>query len=111
MIHLPFFAYSYLDIINTMRKKTFILAATALIVISIGHQFKNSSFTAKSDLSDLALENIEALAIGEWTPNGWVCFSDYIDDTTNSHFVIITRCSDCASVSATAARNSGYCHF
>lgn len=94
-----------------MRKKTFIFAVIIFMGISLGYQFKNSSFTAKSDLSDLALENIEALAIGEWTPNGWTCFWGYIDDTTNDNFVIITRCSDCASVSATAAERSGYCTF
>lgn len=48
-----------------MRKKTFILAAIALVAISIGHQFKSSSFTTKSNLSDLTLENVEALANDE----------------------------------------------
>lgn len=48
-----------------MRKKAFILSAIVLMTISFSYQFKIKHLSAKNNLSDLALENIEALANNE----------------------------------------------
>lgn len=90
-----------------MKKKLF-FALTAILVTLAGsylYQRQNSN----PQLSDIALANIEALAIGEFTPNGWTCFWRYSDDLSNDNFLPIIRCDDCHTVTATIAYASGYC--
>lgn len=89
-----------------MIKKMMIVLVTALVLAVF---CVNNLQTPAKRMSDLALENIEALAIGEWTPSGWTCFKEYIDDTSSDLFVVIIRCSDCYTTTATAAYSSGHC--
>lgn len=65
--------------------------------------------TPEKRFSDFVLENVEALAIGEWTPDGWSCFWRYVDDTSSDLFVVIIRCTDCYTTAATTAYSGGHC--
>ena len=70
-----------------------------------------SSLSPKAKLSDLVLENIEALAYNENNHGEWTCFYFYYDDLSNNNYVIITGCDDCWSHSATAASGPGTCRW
>ena len=64
----------------------------------------------ESEMSDVLLANVEALADHEWDPvNGWVCYSTVYDNTSSEIFFITTRCSDCYTVSATFVSDAGHC--
>lgn len=89
-----------------MKKIFFALIVMAVAVIG-GYIYQKHS--QKSQLSDIALANMEALAMGEWTPDGWTCFWRYSDNLSSDLFVTIIRCRDCYTATATTAYASGYC--
>jgi hypothetical protein len=89
-------------------KKKFYSAAVLAAMVSVGG-WNISRSVNDSALSDVALANVEALAFTEFTPNGWTCFWNYSDDPSSSLFVIIVRCNDCYSTSATSASEASYC--
>lgn len=70
-----------------------------------------SSLTSQKQLSDLVLENIEALAYNENEPGEWPCFIFYYDDLTNNNFIVITGCDDCWSHSVTYATYTDTCRW
>lgn len=89
---------------NKFLKTAFVTALT----LFAGYNIYNLQFT-KNELSDLALANVEALAIGELTPEGWSCFSQFYDDTSSDLFVVIIRCTDCNTISVTYCDSKSHC--
>lgn len=93
-----------------MKRK--ILQATIVMCIIIFAGYKAySSLVSKVKLSDVLLDNIEALASGEHTPGEWPCFYFYYDDISNNNYLIVVGCDDCWSHSATAASDPGICRW
>lgn len=87
------------------------IAVAITMLIAIITAFSPNFATKGNNLSNIALQNIEALAYNELTPNGWACFWEIIDDTSNDVYAIVTRCSDCHSVSATFGAGISTCWF
>ena len=90
-----------------IMKKIF-FALVVLAVVTAGGYFFQKHYQ-RSQLSEIELANIEALALGEFTPNGWTCFDHYYDDLSSDLFVTIIRCGDCYTTTATFASDSDYC--
>ena len=66
---------------NRMMKYVLIIAITMMAGINVFNAQKTEG------LSDLALANVEALAINEWIPEkGWECFQNLYDDTSQDFF-------------------------
>lgn len=91
-----------------MRSK--ILGGIVVLILAVVVAF-NVSLKSKTDgLSDVALANIEALAIWEFDPNlGWLCFWEVKDDTNSEAFFVCQRCGDCYTVSATFTASASRC--
>ena len=84
------------------------MAVLAMVVAVSCMNIYNSQ--KESEMSDVLLANVEALADHEWDPvNGWVCYSTVYDNTSSEIFFITTRCSDCYTVSATFVSDAGHC--
>ena len=93
-----------------MKSNLIKVAFVAAIALVSGANVFNAQ---KSEpLSDVALANVEALAMSEWVPGkGWVCFDDVRDDTNMEHFLVVVFCRDCSSHSATQAYSQSYCTY
>lgn len=64
-----------------MMKYVLVIAITMMAGINVFNAQKTEG------LSDLALANVEALAINEWIPEkGWECFQNLYDDTSQDFF-------------------------
>ena len=91
---------------NRMMKYVLIIAITMMAGINVFNAQKTEG------LSDLALANVEALAINEWIPEkGWECFQNLYDDTSQDFFFVVIYCGDCGSHSATQVDKTGYCRL
>ena len=93
-----------------MKKKIFSIAV-ALVGIAIAGYHVYRAESKQYVVSDILKANVEALAFSELTPDGWVCFKEYYDDTSNPNYVIITECNHCTSVSATWGKETGNCWY
>lgn len=89
-----------------MKKILFVLIVLAVVTVGGYVCWKDYQ---RFQLSDIELANIETLAFGEFTPNGWTCFDHYYDDLSSDLFVTIIRCADCYTTTATFASDSDYC--
>lgn len=66
---------------NRMMKYVLVIAITMMAGINVFNAQKTDG------LFDLALANVEALAINEWIPEkGWECFQNLYDDTSQDFF-------------------------
>lgn len=91
---------------NRMMKYVLVIAITMMAGINVFNAQKTEG------LSDLALANVEALAINEWIPEkGWECFQNLYDDTSQDFFFVVIYCGDCGSNSATQVDKTGYCRL
>lgn len=91
---------------NRMMKYVSVIAITMMAGINVFNAQKTEG------LSDLALANVEALAINEWIPEkGWECFQNLYDDTSQDFFFVVIYCGDCGSHSATQVDKTGYCRL
>lgn len=91
---------------NRMMKYVLVIAITMMAGINVFNAQKTDG------LSDLALANVEALAINEWIPEkGWECFQNLYDDTSQDFFFVVIYCGDCGSHSATQVDKTGYCRL
>lgn len=70
----------------------------------------NSNVTA--GMSNVAIENVEALADSEWVNGkGWSCYRWIEDDVNDEIFSVVTYCGDCSSYAATSYTDSDFCTF
>ena len=91
---------------NRMMKYVLVITITMMAGINVFNAQKTEG------LSDLALANVEALAINEWIPEkGWECFQNLYDDTSQDFFFVVIYCGDCGSHSATQVDKTGYCRL
>lgn len=89
------------------RKRWKSIAVITIVVVVAAFSF---NFAPKGNsLSDIALQNIEALAFSELTPNGWSCFEYVRDDTSSDIFGVVINCANCYTTSATIVRHPNYC--
>ena len=58
----------------------------------LGYGYNKARMSTES-CSEFMLANVEALAIGEWTPNGWTCFRYVEDDVTSDVFFCLYQMS------------------
>lgn len=90
------------------RKLKMILCV--LMVLTIGYNVYSRFKINIIGLSDLALANVEALALSELDmEKGWSCYDWVFDNVMSETFFIINRCSDCYTVSATNFSGQDYC--
>lgn len=89
------------------RKRWKSIAVITIVVVVAAFSF---NFAPKgNNLPDIALQNIEALAFSELTPNGWSCFKEVRDDTSSDIFGVVVDCTNCYTTSATFAQDLNYC--
>ena len=95
---------------ETEMKKLINVLSVALFVVFAGYNVYKSQ---KAEvMSDIAMENVEALANSEWVHGkGWTCFKYVYDDTSLDIYMTVTFCGDCSSYSATKAIDGDYCTY
>lgn len=83
-----------------MKRKNVLAVTTAAIMALAGYLgYANSHH--QGELSDIQLENIEALALGEFVVGkGWECYDVVFDDLTNPSFIVVFDCKTCTSTTA-----------
>lgn len=91
---------------SNLMKAAFVAAIAMMVGINVFNAQKTES------LSDIALANVEALAINEWIPEkGCECFQNLYDDTSQDFFFVVIYCGDCGNHSATQVDKTGYCRL
>lgn len=99
------FVYKKNMSMKNLMRLTFIIA----IAIFVGYNVYKSR-SAMDGLSEMALANVEALALSELDmEKGWSCYDWVFDNVMSETFFIINRCSDCYTVSATNFSGQDYC--
>lgn len=88
-------------------KKIFFALVVLAVVTAGGYAFQKHY--QRSQLSEIELVNIEALALGEFTPNGWTCFWCCYDDLSSDLFEPVIRCGDCYTTTVTFAFGPDHC--
>lgn len=87
--------------------KTILVAATMLLAFYNVYVAKDTKI-----MSDVAMENVEALADYEWVNGkGWTCYHNVSDDVSQEVFSIVKYCGDCSSCSATKIKDPGFCTY
>lgn len=93
-----------------MKRKFIKVAFVAAIAFVSGVNLLNAQRT--DVLSDIAMENVEALVDYEWiNGKGWTCFHNVYDDTSISVFLTVVYCGDCSSHTATKVSDADYCTY
>lgn len=92
-----------------MKKILKKIILVGIVAITIYYGINQSK--SEAELSDLLLDNVEALAYNELTSSGWRCFKYLYDDYNVNYYMIVTRCFDCHSSSALSAWTTSYCWF
>ncbi|WP_080904330.1 NVEALA domain-containing protein [Parabacteroides sp. Marseille-P3160] len=90
-----------------MKKKIF--DGIVILAIAAVATFNINLSSQENKLSGIALANIEALASGEWTGDGWTCFINSYDDYSSGLFFTYIRCFDCYTSSAVSVWNPSIC--
>ncbi len=81
-----------------------------VFVVVVGYNLLNSQPSVT--MSDVAMENVEALADNEWIPGkGWVCSPFVEDDVSQENYSIVIYCGDCNPHSATNFDNTSHCTY
>ena len=92
-----------------IKHKNIFAVTIVAITASVGYFGYTNHNT---EFSDIQLENIEALALGEFiVGEGWECFSKIYDDVDNPMYFTIIRCNDCSSTSAVYFSEFDHCTF
>lgn len=98
-----------------MNKKIFKVAVVAVVAFVAGLNVYQSQ--AEIRLTDLQMENVEALAGGEClgslikvVDQGWLCYNVVAENMSGDYFLCM-KCSDCSIVPVVYLNNSGQCGF
>ena len=89
--------------------RNFVKVLLAFLLVAVAGYGVYTSQT-KTELSDVMLENVEALADFEWDENGWYCWKESYDDGGSAFFTYI-RCFDCNVSSAVSVQYQAQCWY
>ena len=89
------------------RTRTILVIATMFLIFYNVYVTNGSSI-----MSDVVMENVEALADFEWVNGkGWTCYRYVSDDVSQEVFSIVIYCGDCSTYSATTIKDPDYCTY